>query len=330
MKKVVFVCHDPGGYDAVRPVYELMKKDGIDCIFFPLGPSAKLAAVNVDINESLNNINSMAAKGDISVLVTGTSWGVDYELDCISICDKAEIKTVSILDYWSNYKMRFYHNEKKKYVFPQYYFVMDELAKKEAIGEGVPEKILEITGSPGLDKYVDCQQDKSLFREDDEDVLFLSQPLSVLYGDSLGYTEKTVFSDVAEVCKRLGKTVKIKFHPKDDDEFRQAYKSYEESDCIDIIAHKYSKIVGMNTMALLQLYLIGGSVINYQPGLKQPDLCITNILGITKRIDNKTDLAKVLLENDGKTCTMTCRFFWQDGKSTWRVFNRLKELMVGR
>ena len=111
MKKVVFVCHDPGGYDVVSPVYELMRKEGVDCAFFPLGPSAQLANMQTGRADILIYLKQMIDKQEIALLVTGTSWGTDIELKCIDMCNKSGVYTIAILDYcvWFNIVATIHH-----------------------------------------------------------------------------------------------------------------------------------------------------------------------------------------------------------------------------
>lgn len=328
MKKVVFVCHDPGGFDVIQPVYEALKKENITCEFFPVGPSKRMAGYGVDEAELLHILKNMLTNNEVCMLVTGTSWGTDIEVKCLEMCSFVGVKTVSILDYWSNYRMRFKYMDYEKYVFPDKLFVMDEIAYEEAIADGIDKSILEITGSPGLDKLVGLK-DKIRKNEADRngDILFLSDPLSDLYGDSLGYTEESVLEDVLEISKQLGRDVKVKFHPKENGRMRQKYAHLEVAGSIDDILPDYRVVISMVTMGLMHAYLLGVPIVSYQPGLIGKDMCITNKLGITKRIESKEELRVKLMEYCDQTVMLN--FAWERGNSTENACGRIRAFLNG-
>ena len=111
MKKIIFVAHDPGGYDVIQPVYQAMLESR-PCTFLSVGPAANLAKVTDWMeNEALETLKRAVQMNNVAVLVTGTSWGSQFELDCISLCKQVGIPTISILDYWSNYAARFKQRE---------------------------------------------------------------------------------------------------------------------------------------------------------------------------------------------------------------------------
>lgn len=329
MKKIVLICHDPGGYDVIHPVYEKLKSSNEACCFFPIGPSKKMAGEGLECSELLVKIKTMIKSDELGMLVTGTSWGNDIEVKCIELCNSNGIPTVAVLDYWSNYKMRFCYQDCEKYVFPTKYFVMDEIAYREAVEDGIDANILEITGSPGLDKYIAISKEKRASNaKKDGDILFLSDPISELYGTSLGYTEESVFLDILDVCNVLGRKINIKFHPKDNEYMRKKYSSYEVAGNLDDVVPKFDLAIGMSTMALLHSYFWGVPIISYQPGLIGKDMCITNILGITNRIDSKEELKELLagkVSGGGKENRKP--LIWEDGKSTDRVCERLISLL---
>ena len=325
MKKIACICHDIGGYDVISPIFEYLKTAGHDCVFFALGPSAQLYGDNVSEEEALFEIKQLLDRYELGMLVTGTSWGTDIEVKCIELCNAKNVTTVAVLDYWSNYKMRFYSKDNKKCVFPKKFFVMDEIAYKEAMADGIDRNILEITGSPGLDKYI---KRVGLWPSEvpTDDVLFLSQPLSELYGYDLGYTEQSAFADVLEVCQDLGRDVKIKFHPKDNCKIRDKFSSYAVCGNLDEVVPHFKVVIGMATMGLLHAHLLGKPIISYQPGLIGKDMCITNILGLSERVDSRANLKNILSQRIVPP-RRGMSLIWEDGQSTERVVKRLSDLM---
>ncbi len=312
MNEIVFLANDPGGLDVIWPLFKRMRQGGYVVELLLTGSAAKKEPA-YRVNEE-DVLKMLGTKCCDYILVTGTSWHSEIEISAIAFCKEKGIKTVAILDYWSNYKERF--RFKEGYVFPDYYFVMDELAKKEAIEDGVPPEIIRITGSPGLDKYID----KHIVCEGN-DAVFLSQPLSVLYGNSLGYTEYSVMDELIKVTDDMGIHLDVKFHPKDALEFREKYSKIKVDMSLENICARYKYIIGMSTMALLQCALMGGNVISYQPGLKAEDGCITNKLGITRKLTTLEGLVGELKNMDMKNNKFLP--FWSDGRSTERCVKQL-------
>lgn len=297
-KTILFLAHDPGGYDVIKPVYSELRLEKYSKKLFCIGPAASIdLEYGYDEDSANKYINKLIEEKNILLLVTGTSWGNSFEIETIGKCNDNNIKTISILDYWSNYKNRFKKGD--EYIYPKHYIVMDELAKKEAIAEGVPEIIIKVLGHPGLEKYIN----KNITREQNEllnNVLVLSQPLSELYGDSQGYNEKIFLEECVRVLKKLEKNYKIKFHPKETDEIKKMYLKESVCGSLEEILDDYGIVVGMTTMGLLHAYLMGKKIISYQPGLKVVDGCITNKMKLSKLATNMDSLERLIKENSKK------------------------------
>lgn len=319
MRKFIFLAHDPGGYDAIYPVaLQLSRCEKMDVAVYLSGPAGdKLPLLKKSDYYILNKIEECILAGDKFVLVTGTSWGAKIELKALELCKANGIPTISILDYWSNYAERFEYDG--KYVFPDYYFLMDELAFREAVENGVDSKIIHIVGNPGLDQYVKDNKPRR--------ILFLSQPLSVLYGENNdGYTEFEAFEGVINAAEELGLEVFIKFHPKESNDMAKKYAKYSVEGEIEKIADEFDILIGMCTMGLLQLTLMGYNVISYQPNLKKEDRCITNKLGITKGAYTYNELVRQLKTLSRDLHVIGKLPFWYDGQSTERCVNEILKI----
>ncbi len=320
MKDILFIANDPGGFDVIYPVASkmaILDEPHVDIIL--AGRAAeKLPILRKSSANIVDFIEKKVSRGDDFVLVTGTSWTSTVELEAIKLCKEHEIVTVSILDYWCNYSERF--KFEGGYIFPDLYYVMDELASKEAQASGVDPKIIKIVGNPGLDRLV---SKKSVSRKK---VLFISQPLSELYGDENdGYTEFDAFEGVIIACKELKVTPYIKFHPHETEKMKDLYGKYSVDGDIEEIARDFDVIVGMTTMGLLQGSLIGIPVINYEPNLNKDSRCIITKLGIVEGAYSYDDLLSQLRHITGAVDNKSFPF-WFDGKSTERCVNELMKL----
>ncbi len=260
----------------------------MDAKMFCIGPAAEL---NPEYASSFNDFTVVqdeltSLNGNQGyVLVTGTSWGNDDELKAIRKAGEHGEVSCSILDYWNNYRQRFSSNN--SFIYPDHLIVMDEIARNEAIMDGIPPTVIQVLGHPGLDKFI-CKKLNSP-TDIKNKALFLSQPLSQLYADSLGYTEQQVLRDVCELFEKYKDwELDVKFHPKESVLSSEAYRTVA-GQLIELLP-LYDLVIGMNTMGLLHARLMGGQIVSYQPNLVQQDVCITNKLGLSELLTSKEQL----------------------------------------
>ena len=330
MKKIVLIAHDPGGLDAIFPLYsKLSSNQGLTAIFFCIGPSAAIEPQFAASSELALSFIRRNVK-QIALLVTGTSWGDRTEVQAIELCKKAGVRTMSILDYWSNYSSRFYSETSNEFHYPDFYVVMDRLAEQEAKADGVPKEIIHPLGHPGLDKYVQARQEMKPKHVISKRALLLSQPISKLYGNAFGYTEYSVIEDVLHLFDYKDWTLKIKFHPKDDLALIDKYGERAVSGSLLDILPNFDVVIGMNTIALLHAIILGIPVISYQPSLaRDKDICITNKLGLTEPVVTLNQLKQKLCKlNNGVRINAkpVNNFLWSDGTSTERICNFILEV----
>jgi hypothetical protein len=326
MKLMVFLAHDPGSYDVTNPVYNKLMDKNHDAKYFCVGPAASLNPEHaVSEPDFLTELHAYLRTGTISVLVTGRSWGTDLEPRAIRLCQAFHIPTVAILDYWSNYTMRL-APPSNAVICPDHYVVMDELAKKEAMLEGVSESIIRVLGHPGLDRYVGYRSKQSKPISKALKVLYLSQPLSQLYGDSWGYTEQSVWQDLLRANEQIPMQLHVKFHPKDNPSFKEQFGAMSVTGDLIELMPQYDLVIGMNSMALLHAVIMGVRAVSYQPQLKKPDVCITTKLGLTPLLDHYSQLIAYLqqlqlsMENSEPLAAIHNEaYLWFDGQSAERV-----------
>lgn len=329
MKKILLLAHDPGGFDVVYPTYLKLKKLGEQVLLSCVGPAGDLKSnFQCKEDEFFSKLKSLVYKKKVKGLVTGTSWGSKLEIEAIQFCKKHGVKTIAILDYWVGYAGRF-RLEKEQFVYPDYYVVMDHLAYEEAIAEGVPKEILVPLGHPGLDSIIAKRQTIKEPSNNKLRILFLSQPISRVYGDEIGYTEYTALRDL----ESLGVPYNVKFHPKDDHVLRDLYKSKAASGVLTTLLAKADLIIGMSTMGMLHACILNKPTISYQPHLKGKDHGITNKLGLTPVFTTYEDFKKFVadFQKDPSILSVTPEklehFLWSDGKSSIRVAEFIKEVL---
>ena len=328
MKKIICLAHDPGGYDALCPLGEIFDE------FYCLGPAAQLDKKR-GTSEYLacERIRSALVRKEISLLVTATSWGSTFESEMRKLCHEHGVINVTLLDFWSNYRDRFRLAD--GYFYPDYFIVMDELARADAVADGIPAEITRVLGQPAFDKYLQASKGYRKRSERAGKLLFLSQPLSLSVKEDQGYNEWTVLADCLQAADSFRLSVMVKFHPKDTPEFYAKYKKYEVKGDLFELLSEYDIVIGMNSIALLHACLLGCQAVSYQPNLQGKDYCMTNKLGLTKAVTSYEQLLDELFAiQAGKTGSFrqlqkgnSDEYIWLDGESTARVAEFIKNLL---
>lgn len=327
MKKIIFLVHDPGGYDVISPLVNKCKEEGLLYEFYCIGPSGNIATNYAKNNEEVTPlIHSMLLRNIPLALVTGTSWGSQIELETISLFKKYNLPTFAVLDYWTNYSLRF-KLLNGEYMYPDHLIVMDHLAQEESLLDGIPAHIIRVLGHPGIDDWVNIESSNR--SREQKTILFLSQPLYELYGDSLGYNQHQVLKDMIKLVeKRPQYSFKIKFHPKDSLNLKESYQDLSVDGVLRDLLTQFDLVIGMNTMGLLFSVLSGVPTISYQPNISVMDSCITNKLGFTRKIDS-FDMLLNYVDHYEKHQELSenkydNNYLWLDGNSTSRVFSFIK------
>lgn len=334
-KQIVILAHDPGGYDVTYPVYRCLQDNNQSVRFFCIGPAAQIQPdFLLSEPDLLQFLEEGMKQNQISLLITGTSWGKNLELECIKRCKSFGVKTISILDYWSNYSKRFFHTIDQELIYPDYCIVMDEFAEQQMVQEGIPQEIIQVLGHPGLDQFVKRRRANHNNGKASK-ALFLSQPLSSLYGNQYGYTEVEVLNDLIMATNMLNIDFYVKFHPKDHPDYIKQFRGQGVQGELKSILPLYDLVIGMNSMGLLYSTLMGVPAISYQPNLMKEDLCITNIMGLTPLITSFDQLISCFGKSLDQSKTeidlneLRNKYIWLDGHSSERIYHFIKGVIAG-
>ncbi len=147
--KVLALAGDAGGARALSPVLRrLAAQPDIS-----LHVQAYAAAVEVWRREGWPVVPvDDSAVSSCDRLFLGTSWQPEqWELEAIAAARQASVRSVSVLDSWVNYRVRFV-DRRGEFVLPNAIAVMDESARTEMLAEGFPSERLAVTGHPGFDE----------------------------------------------------------------------------------------------------------------------------------------------------------------------------------
>lgn len=125
MRDILVVCHDAGGGQLLASAVKKYRKS-FNWIAAPLGPSQKLFS-GIKIRRTSDPLKLLKS-GKIDLLLTGTSWGSDFEQSVTAAARKVRVRSAAVLDHWVNYPQRF----KGERFLPDHILACDPFAVKLA------------------------------------------------------------------------------------------------------------------------------------------------------------------------------------------------------
>lgn len=311
MNEVLAICGDAGGAAAVAPVIARLRQEGrvgvralayrfAKKVFAREGIAFASAPETLTAEDTVTLLRAVRP----ACLLTGTTVGdVELEKRFIAAARTEGVPSVAVVDYWSNYALRFE-------TLPDQIAVIDNAMCAEMIAEGFAAARLVVTGAPHWDGLGRAREAftphrraalrvRAGIRDAEYLVLFASQPLADMYGagtaasGGLGYTECTVLSQLIDVLEDLsarpdtGIVLVVRPHP------REQAEKYDDlrgrNIRIRVIAEGSGRdwamasdlVTGMSTELLVEASLLGCMTVSLQPGLLQPDTLATNRTGKT-------------------------------------------------
>lgn len=322
--KILLCATDAGGARNLVPLVKVLKRREYQPIVVTSPEMLDLFGFDEAEFIESNNITRKSAESFLNtvipvVIICGTSrYDTSPERLLVAAGKKLGIGTVVVLDEWSNYRLRF-ENERKQLVYlPDAIAAMDELAKEEAIKDGLPKDRIHVTGSPSLatltdqaERFATNPPDMPEFLQSTYDlpiVTFLSETYAADYGSKpgehgpmgayLGFTENTVRDDILTILKNLDQpcTFVEKLHPSaQGEDLDIAYTEkirwirVKKVDLWPLLWHSQA-IIGIGSMALLEALILGRPAISYQPGLLGKAYCSAVRLGLLQRLSTPAEL----------------------------------------
>lgn len=336
MKNILFSASDPGGGNSIVPVVRKLSSMEDFKVFSILSGASKniweKQGLEYIDGDSLSEENLIIKLKEINcdVFVFGTSVADTIDKKIFLSIKEMGVKTLAVIDYWSNYWQRFSSQNKDFCFLPDIVCTLDELAKDEMIAEGFPENIIRTTGNPHFDHFAD---DITLDSESPKQIIFISQPVSLSNNDSryndVGFDEITVVSDLKQILEEVQSDYQliIRPHPRDDpSKFQQFINnkirlSTESSLEQDLSNSKI--VIGIDSQVLLQAIIAGKIVISYQPGIRNKHSSVISRVSKVDCFINKNDL-KLAVENKFKTLSTASVYFPKD--STDKVIKEIQSI----
>lgn len=304
--KGIYVFSDPAGANSVLAIVDRLISLGHlpkkDFLVFTNSMKSNLDEYKGILDVSRSNESDFAdviKSFDPTYIFSGTSQN-DFEHLWRKVAINENIKVISFIDHWTSYIERFSFNN--EIIFGNEIWVIDDIAKNEAVLAGIPENLLIISGNPYYDKVKEFKPliEKDFFYISNKlsstksKVLYISDYLSTNYNYNnegvceLGYDEYSVFLDLLFCLNSYESSftskfqVIIKIHPKAPlNKFDLLLKKYNIKnldiivlrDCDSLTLNYYSDyVVGMHSNMVIESFLLGKKLLRVQTGQLSQDL----------------------------------------------------------
>lgn len=220
------------------------------------------------------------------LIITGSPLGDTLDKKLIMYGKKNNIKTIQVIEHWTNFRERFLL--KKKRLYPDIIFVNDKIAYNLAIKSGLPQKKLKIMGNVDYEYYSKKLKIKNL-KSKTNYILFVSEKIK-------GSTQKISreykvdeFETINRILNVLPQKYKliIKVHPSDN---INKYEKFLKNKNVIIkknmkfkeMVQKPKKIIGIKSALLLKLSIFRSDIVSFRP--KKDLMFIGEKLGVVKLV----------------------------------------------
>lgn len=265
-------AHDAGGAELIA---HLVLENSENFIFSLQGPAIQVFRRVLGEIENIS-LEDLVIKAD--VLLSGTSWGSNFENSAIQLFHKRKKYVIAFLDHYVNYRERFINNNFSD--LPDEFWVTDEFAL-EKVMEFSNETKVKVVGNPYLEYQI-----KSYFSKIEgapeshtNNVLYLFEPIAKHVKDwtkeDLGYDEFTAFRYFLEnldKCAPRATKITLRPHPSESS-FKYVDLAQKEEPTITISSNlnilddliHADVVVGCETMGLILAAALGKRVFSSIP-----------------------------------------------------------------
>ena len=299
------------------------------------GPAVLIAKQKGLSAHDAANFSNDALKKELTIIrpdifLAGTSSGDSIDKKIFGLIP--QVPSVYVLDFWSNYRMRFSTDGNDLAYLPNAICVMDELARSEMLDEGFPDDRINVTGNPHIEHFTEgvTTDHENLF-----EILFISQPVKEIDGSQYGFDEYIVLDHLSHAVKKLPQMYRlsIRLHPKENarkyDKFVDTRVALDDAKTLEESLSKAGLVVGMFSPVLIQAAAAGKKVLSYQPGLTKTDPLITNRIGVTRKTNDENGLEKALdeyVQEVYRTTDINVEKIWPRG-ATERILQVIDNLL---
>ncbi len=319
-QRLLLCATDAGGISVLLPVAEVLRKtEQISFLFATEQRYAErvrsVVGKNMVVVNSIPSLQQASALLDSfvpSAVICGTTRYESIDRVLTVEARKRGVWSVGVLDEWSNYRRRF-ENERGELIYlPDKLAIMDDLARQEALAEGLPESLLAITGHPALTRMagdisrsgIEYAVPSCIARYPGHIVItFLSEELWANFtgagsmGEPLGFDERVVLRDIIDEAGRLDQPVLIvnKLHPSSDreetvEQFGAVVVATVKTASLHLLLRHSAMAIGMISVALIEAAMIGTPIASYQPNARVQGLSTAVRLGLATLLHDRKAL----------------------------------------
>lgn len=290
MLKILVVSHDAGGANILNALVKKYSTD-FDWKVYAKGPATKIfkKAKNINYTNETFDTERIISLEKPDLVLTGTSWSSDFEMDFLKAAKAQNIKSASFLEHWCNYRERFGYPGDWKKALPDFVFVGDKRAYDIALRNGFPKGKLRQVENPYFeeilkekDEILRCKKRAVKNHESKIKILFLSEPIYdhafKYYRDPYywGCTEYEIVRDIGRIAEsKANIEIKIRLHPA---EKKDKYSDLVNKKSVSITT-AYSNslvedfmwsdiVIGAGTVGLVIGWILGKKTISYIPSVK--------------------------------------------------------------
>ncbi len=299
-KRILWSANDAGGMNAIVWVVKALLDRHDQVVGIATGPALAIARQHgFEVQDASAYTPEelqaavLAARPDI--FLAGTSAGDTIDKKIFRLIP--HVPSVYVLDFWSNYRLRFSTAGDELGYLPTVVCVMDELARLEMLAVGLDDALLCVTGNPHVEHFT---QGITRDQEDPHLLLFVSQPVREVDGMGYGFDEYVVIEHLLRALRKLPEQFRlsIRLHPKDDphkyDSYLDARVALAQADTLEEALSRSECIIGMFSPVLIQARAAGKYVLSYEPGITGGDPLATNRLGLTTKLSTEDELQSAL------------------------------------
>ena len=324
----LFASGDVGGARTILPIIESCVKEGIGIVFIDNGHISQEAPnhwlkVSPEILGSEALLEKFLNQNNLRVFIFASSLKDSTALSLARQMKKLHRPVIHILDNWTSYRGRMETDGLPVFI-PDHYAVMDDMAYRAAMADGIDESTLVITGQPALAnlaaEFAQWKRkiDRSILNQAGFDpgkklISFISEPVEHDQGATLetpgyrGYTEKEVIRRFCEILQPFSKNIQIAIlpHPREEQdslaELWNANKGKLFGKMLNLTRGRYGifmsdGVAGMGSVLMYEAWLLGKPVISIQPGLRIPSLRMLQHRQDVVFVDSYSRISELLTE----------------------------------
>ena len=234
------------------------------------------------------------------ILCSATSSSSEWLVS--EFAEKKTIPIIHVVDNLYRYISRFECEDRT--IYHEKVLLVDDLARTEAIKDGLDEEKLEVVGHPGWEQQLNIlTKNPSLLSQNNTyHTLFLGAPVNRDYGRTLGFDEYDSWTLIKEAQQQRPDLIKELIycpHP------QQSLINHDVSVPVKPftveLLENYGQIFGMFSSPLITAHLSKRLSVSVQPGNINTDICPFSRRGFIKKVANAGELIDVILNKSAHT-----------------------------